>query len=166
MYNAISNLFKGTHQSDHFFHDHLQMKEHYKTILLFGFLLAILAVAIQFLQYNYFSGSLDQDIYTSIIAIIFTIVGIYIGVNSLKKRTDIPESTEAVIQSKVKEMRLNEREYEILQLIAKGHSNQGIADQLFLALPTIKTHISNLYMKLGVRSRTQAIHKARVLKLL
>jgi len=51
---------------------------------------------------------------------------------------------------------LTEREYEILLLIAEGKSNQEIADQLFIALKTVKTHVSNILSKLDVSDRTQA----------
>nr|NIV33860.1 DNA-binding response regulator [Anaerolineae bacterium] len=59
-----------------------------------------------------------------------------------------------------------EREEEILALIAEGLANQEIADRLVIALGTVKTHINNLYGKLEVRSRTEAIAKARALHLL
>ncbi|MEM7116389.1 MAG: LuxR C-terminal-related transcriptional regulator [Chloroflexota bacterium] len=55
---------------------------------------------------------------------------------------------------------LSEREREILQLIVAGHSNQAIADQLVVALSTIKWHINNIYGKLDVRTRPQAIASA------
>ncbi|MCK6577052.1 MAG: LuxR C-terminal-related transcriptional regulator [Anaerolineae bacterium] len=58
------------------------------------------------------------------------------------------------------------RETEILQLIVAGWSNQEIADQLVVTLATVKKHINNLYSKLGVRSRTQAILRAHQLRLL
>ncbi len=61
---------------------------------------------------------------------------------------------------------LTEREEEILALIAEGLANQEIADRLVIALGTVKTHINNLYGKLEVRSRTEAIAKARALHLL
>lgn len=53
--------------------------------------------------------------------------------------------------------KLSEREMEILDLICQGLSNQEISDQLYLTLGTVKWHASNIYGKLGVRSRTQAI---------
>jgi LuxR family transcriptional regulator, maltose regulon positive regulatory protein len=61
---------------------------------------------------------------------------------------------------------LSARELEILRLIADGLTNQEIADHLVLSLPTIKWHTGNLYGKLGVSSRTQAVAKARELSLL
>jgi LuxR family maltose regulon positive regulatory protein len=61
---------------------------------------------------------------------------------------------------------LSEREVEVLALVAAGKSNVEIASSLFVSLSTVKTHINNLYRKLGVRSRTQAIARARGLELI
>jgi two-component system, NarL family, response regulator LiaR len=52
---------------------------------------------------------------------------------------------------------LTEREMEILLLMANGYSNQEIADELYIALKTVKTHVSNLLAKLEVHDRTQAV---------
>jgi LuxR family maltose regulon positive regulatory protein len=61
---------------------------------------------------------------------------------------------------------LSERELEVLQLIAAGKSNRRIATELFVSVGTVKTHINNLYRKLDAHSRTQALARARELKLL
>jgi LuxR family maltose regulon positive regulatory protein len=61
---------------------------------------------------------------------------------------------------------LSERELEVLQLIAEGLSNREIADRLVLALSTVKVHTRNIYGKLGVHSRTQAVMRAQELGLL
>jgi LuxR family maltose regulon positive regulatory protein len=61
---------------------------------------------------------------------------------------------------------LSERELEVLQLIAAGLSNREIAEQLVVAISTVKTHLNNIYGKLNVSSRTQAIARARALKLI
>jgi LuxR family transcriptional regulator, maltose regulon positive regulatory protein len=60
---------------------------------------------------------------------------------------------------------LTERELEVLRLICAGKSNQEIADELFIALDTVKRHANNLYGKLGVKRRAQAIIEARKLGL-
>jgi two-component system, NarL family, response regulator LiaR len=52
---------------------------------------------------------------------------------------------------------LTSREMEILMLMAEGKTNQDIADELFIALKTVKTHVSNLLSKLNVQDRTQAV---------
>jgi LuxR family maltose regulon positive regulatory protein len=61
---------------------------------------------------------------------------------------------------------LSERELEVLQLIAEGLTNPEIASRLFLALNTVKAHSRNIYGKLGVHSRTQAVARARALGIL
>jgi LuxR family maltose regulon positive regulatory protein len=61
---------------------------------------------------------------------------------------------------------LSERELEVLQLVAEGLTNQEIASRLFLSLNTVKAHTRNIYGKLGVNSRTQAVARARALGIL
>ncbi len=61
---------------------------------------------------------------------------------------------------------LTGRELEILKLIAEGFTNAEIAKRLYLALNTVKTHVKNIYAKLEVESRTQAIRRAQELRLL
>ncbi|TXK75128.1 response regulator transcription factor [Paenibacillus sp. N3.4] len=51
---------------------------------------------------------------------------------------------------------LTEREMEVLRLIAKGKSNQELADELFIGVKTVKFHVTNVLAKLGVEDRTQA----------
>jgi LuxR family maltose regulon positive regulatory protein len=61
---------------------------------------------------------------------------------------------------------LSERELEVLALIAAGESNREIAARLFISISTVKTHLNNLYRKLGAANRTQAVTRARDLNLL
>jgi LuxR family maltose regulon positive regulatory protein len=61
---------------------------------------------------------------------------------------------------------LSERELEVLRLLAAGLSNREIAAELFLAVGTVKKHTSNIYGKLNVSKRTQAVVRARELSLL
>ena len=56
---------------------------------------------------------------------------------------------------------ISEREFDVLLAIYEGKTNQQMADSLFVSVNTIKTHISNLYIKLDVASRTAAIAKIR-----
>jgi LuxR family transcriptional regulator, positive regulator of biofilm formation len=52
---------------------------------------------------------------------------------------------------------LTSRESELVRLLVQGLSNQGIADRLFISLPTVKSHLSSIYRKINVASRVQAV---------
>jgi len=72
----------------------------------------------------------------------------------IEQQTSVSPSHEITIE-------LTPREFEILQLIATGMSNKAIQEHLMLSKNTVRTHIKNLYSKLGVHSRTQAVQQAR-----
>jgi LuxR family maltose regulon positive regulatory protein len=76
--------------------------------------------------------------------------------NAPAPRTDVPPLVEP----------LSARELEVLRLIDRGLSNVEIAGRLTLAPSTVKTHINNLYGKLNVQTRVQALNRARELGLL
>lgn len=78
------------------------------------------------------------------------------GAESLEKQNQASAGFEA----------LSEREREVLHLIAEGCSNQDIASRLIISITTVKTHVGNIFNKLGVTSRTQAIARAEALGLL
>lgn len=68
--------------------------------------------------------------------------------------------------SLVSQLELSKRELEVLSLLAQGHSNQEIAEKLFVSLSTVKTHNQNLFEKLDVKRRIQAVEKAKRLNLI
>jgi LuxR family maltose regulon positive regulatory protein len=76
------------------------------------------------------------------------------------------QSSSTVAESTILIEPLSRREVEVLQLICDGYSNQEIAGRLVLSLHTVKKHVSNIFLKLNVKSRTQAIVRARASKLL
>ena len=63
-------------------------------------------------------------------------------------------------------LRLGERELDVLRLLAAGEQNQEIADELYLALNTVKKHVTHIFEKLGAANRTEAAARARELGLL
>ena len=75
----------------------------------------------------------------------------------LMREVRTPASPESLTES------LTERETEVLELLARGKANKQIARELFVATSTVKTHVNNLYRKLGISSRTQAaLYAARI----
>ena len=74
---------------------------------------------------------------------------------------DQTNTSESQVSGSVLIEPLSTRELEVLQLIAKGLTNAEIAARLFLSLNTVKVHARNIYGKLGVNNRTQAVARAR-----
>lgn len=103
------------------------------------------------------------ELYVILIAAMFTGLGVWVGNRVTRGRTnDAFVSNAKAMQS----LGISNREFEVLILLADGHSNKNIAKRLFVSPNTIKTHLAHLYEKLGVSSRTQAIHKSKALKLI
>jgi len=61
---------------------------------------------------------------------------------------------------------ISQREFEVLELMAQGYSNREIADSLYISINTVKTHTSNIFVKLNANRRTQAVNEARRLRLI
>jgi LuxR family maltose regulon positive regulatory protein len=80
------------------------------------------------------------------------------------------ESESTISQRNVRESEwlepLSEREVQVLQLIAEGLTNREIADKLYLSVHTVKVHARNIYGKLGVKNRTQAVARGKALGIL
>ena len=140
-----------------------KLNKKYLILLLLGFVMAVLVIILQYFEYRYFIGQLSQKFYISLVASIFTIMGIWVGLTIVKNKSDEEQATDKIDPQALQDSNLNNREFEILKLISTGCTNQEIANRLFIALPTVKTHASNLYSKLDVKNRTQAVAKARSL---
>lgn len=135
-----------------------------KTILIYGISLALLTFFLKSIEYRYLVKDLSIEIYIGIIATIFIVIGLWLG-----RKLTIPPSSTSAFQKNEKAMEylgISERELEVLERVAEGLSNQQIADQLYVSVNTVKTHLSRLYEKLEVQRRTQAVEKARSLNLI
>ena len=135
----------------------------YRDLLLFGGSIALLALILEYLEYLYWVRSVSTEVYLGVIAFIFMILGIWLGLRWTRPKKT---SGEGVQVNPEETASLSPREIEVLKLIAEGYSNQEIADQLFVSLSTIKSHVSNLFAKLDVKRRTQAVQKAKELRIL
>lgn len=129
-----------------------------KVYWIYGGVMGLLMVLLEVVHYRTMIRDLDIEIYGAIIGLLFLSIGIWVGTNLYKRKTkDVFDPAQ---------LGLSKREVEVLELLAEGFSNQEVADKLFVSLNTAKTHISNIYSKLNVKRRTQAIQKARDLALI
>lgn len=145
-------------------------------VVLYGLILAILVFALKWLQWKFFIVDNAIEIYIGLVAVFFTILGVWIATQLVKPKiqTVVVEKEVPAIRpdgspvndTELKKLNLSGREYEVLQLLAKGYSNADIAGALYLSVSTVKTHVSNLYVKMGVKSRVQALTKAKHLKII
>jgi NarL family two-component system response regulator LiaR len=138
-----------------------------RTILLYGLSLAVLVIALKVLEYQYLVRDLSLEFYLGLLAVFFMGLGIWTGLKlTRKKRPDLAKADFQIDQNAIENLGISKRELEVLHFMATGLSNQEIADKMFVSLNTIKTHTSNLFVKLDVKRRTQAIQQARSLRLI
>lgn len=134
-----------------------------KTIFVFSALIVALLVFFQLSKYAYLSGDISIEITIAIIALVFFFIGIHINKKVLRKKE---KTTSEINLKKIEQLGISQREYEVLVQISKGLSNKEIAEALFVSESTIKTHVSNLLVKLDAKRRTQAIQRAKDLEIL
>jgi two-component system, NarL family, response regulator LiaR len=140
-----------------------------RTILLYGVALALLIFLLKFLEYRLFVRDLSLEFYIGIIALFCTALGVWAGLRLTRpKKVLVPVSSDnfQLNEALLAQTGISKREYEVLELMAQGLSNQEIAEKLFVSLNTVKTHTSNLFVKLDAKRRTQAIQKAKELGLI
>lgn len=129
-----------------------------KTIIVFAALIVALLALFQISKYSIISGDTSVETIISIVAIIFFFIGIYINKRSLNKsRQEVKE----IDTKEIERLEITKREYEVLLQINSGLSNKEIAEKLFVSESTIKTHVSNLLIKLNAKRRTQALQVAK-----
>ncbi len=146
-----------------------------KQIVLYGIALGALLIVLKLLEFNLVIRNNVFEVYAGIVAVLFCAVGIWVG---LKYANIKPNRTKKIVvevqggidfkadEKIISELGISKREYEVLEMIAKGHTNQEVADKLFVSPNTIKTHLANLFAKLDVNRRTQAIQRAKELNIL
>ena len=150
------------------------LRKHRATII-YSISLALLLFLLKWLELRFIIFDHSFEIYIGFIAVIFTALGIWLALKLSKPKikTVVVEKEVYVARNEnfvldtalVSKLELSKRELEILGLLAQGHSNQEIASKLFVSLSTVKTHIQNLFEKLDVKRRIQAVEKAKRLNL-
>ena len=130
-----------------------------KTVLVFSLLIFTLLLLFQLSKYSIVSGHTNIETIIAVIAVIFFVVGFVLHKTSSYSKQGVKSRT--IDYDKLKSLHISSREYEVLQGISEGLSNKEIGEKLFLSESTIKTHVSNLLVKLNAKRRTQALQIAK-----
>ena len=132
-----------------------------RPIVAYGVIFAFGALSLQWLSQQ-IANSRNEQLLLLVLAIVLAGLGIWVG----RQFGSPADNTEFKInQPAIDYLGVSRRERDVLNLLAAGHSNQEIADQLSISLNTVKTHLRNPYQKLDVSRRGQAVEKARTLRL-
>jgi len=136
----------------------------------YGLVLALLILCLNAMEYRLLIVSHSAEVYAGLVAVVFSAAGVVLGIKISKSKTK--EQQLRRLEDPIFELVLNghanisKRELEILHWMALGLSNQEISDKVFLSVNTVKTHISNIFEKLGAKRRTEAVNKARELQII
>ena len=134
-----------------------------RAILLYSAAIAAAALTLQWLEYRYAVRALSTEIYIGAVAVGFTTLGLWAGYRLTSRG---PKAAFEKNDRAIAALGISGRELEVLELLAQGSSNKEIADRLCVSPHTVKTHLGHLYDKLDVARRTQAVQKARELRIL
>lgn len=154
-----------------------------KGLIIYGISLALLLFLLKWFELRFIIFDHSLEVYIGFIAVLFTALGIWLAMKLTRPRveTRVVEKEKTIVvekevyitreefvfnEAEADKLGVSKRELEVLELMAQGCSNQEIASRLYLSLSTIKTHSSNLFEKLDVKRRTQAIEKAKKLSLI
>ena len=148
----------------------------HKAIILYSVSLAFLLFLLKWLELRFIIYRHSFEIYIGAIALLFTALGIWLALKLSKPKVETVVIEKEVYLSRrenftpntslISQFELSKRELEILSLMAEGHSNEEIAEKIFVSLSTVKTHNQNIFAKLDVKRRTQAVDKAKRLSLI
>jgi NarL family two-component system response regulator LiaR len=148
----------------------------HKATVIYSISLAFLLFLLKWLELRFIIFDHSFEIYIGFIAVIFTALGIWLALKLsnpkietlvVEKEVYITRNETFILNtSLISQLEISKRELEVLNLMAQGHSNEEIAAKLFVSLSTVKTHSQNLFVKLDVKRRTQAIEKAKRLNLI
>lgn len=134
-----------------------------RTIALYGALLAAGALALQWLEYQFFARAFALEVYLTLIALASTALGVWLGARLAgRPRNAASPRNDAAIAA----LGLTPREVETLELIAAGLANKEIARTLGVSPNTVKSHAASVYRKLSAGRRTEAVARARELAII
>lgn len=156
--------------------DQISFLQKHKATILYSISLALLLFLLKWLELRFIIFDHSFELYVGFIAIIFTALGIWLALKLSKPKIETVVVEKEVYLTRnenftlntslISQLELTKRELEILNLMAQGHSNDEIAEKISISISTVKTHNQNLFEKLDVKRRTQAIDKAKRLNII
>ncbi len=154
----------------------LRLGTRYKEFLIYGISMALVLLLLKVLEAHFIVFNYRLDFFIGAIAVVFTVLGVWLALKLVKPKvvTQIVEKEvfienqekSEIDQKLIAELGISKRELDVLSLMAQGFSNDEIAGKLFISLNTVKTHSSNMFVKLDVKRRTQAVEKAKRMKII
>ena len=143
-----------------------------KTVLLYGLIGGLLVVILKMIEYRYLVVEHSLEIYGGIVAALFSVLGIWLGLKLTRTKVvvrEVPVPVDGPFHidvAKQEQLGITPREMEILQHIAAGLTNKEIGEKLFVSENTVKTHAASVFEKLQAKRRTQAVQLAKEARLI
>lgn len=119
------------------------------------------AFVLQWIETRQLMRTFPAEAHIAVIALVFLALGVWAGASLFGRIRAEADPDPAPVESGTRPHGLSERELEVLRLIEQGLANKEIARALGISPNTVKTHLSNLFGKLGASRRTEALRKAR-----
>ena len=134
-----------------------------RSLFVYALALAVGAWLLEYLKFRHSTQAFTTEIYVVLLAVGFIALGLWLG----QKLTPRPKpATFERNEKAVAALGLTERECEILERLATGRSLKELARDLDISPNTVKTHVAQVYAKLGVNKRVNALEKARALSII
>ena len=124
-------------------------------VLRYGLILAAGIVLLKTIEYRLFSFRINHELYTGLLAIFFLLIGVAVGYALFNLRTGRAPASPSTSQA------LTATERRVLAGLLEGHTNQQLADSNHVSVNTVKTHLKNIYRKLNVGNRAEAVALAK-----
>ncbi|WP_295801544.1 response regulator transcription factor [Mucilaginibacter sp.] len=138
-----------------------------QVVIAFGLLITALLILFGVAKFYSIGHETSGDFWIGAFSLLFLVIGILLSRKLFAKTIVVNhQQPVAINHDQLLQSGISKREAEILLLIHEGLSNQQIADKLFVSENTIKKHISNIFQKLQVERRTEAIKKALELSII
>ena len=148
----------------------------YKEFILYGISMAVILFLLKWLEAHFIVFNYRLDLFIGSIAILFTVLGIWLALQLVKPKVETRivekevyihhQDPKEINQNEITKLGISKRELDVLYLMAAGLGNEEIAAKLYISLNTVKTHVSNIFLKLDVKRRIQAVEKAKRLNII